>query len=218
MFSLIVISCLLLAACAAFSHMTGEPGTAPVTDGNGSAITPPVSGPDAACQGLTLEALQPCCARAHANELLIMCMGHWEWDDVAGRDDAPVGCSFVCTNADDPLADPGARDAAGADPGAGAPASDRGSVSLSYDSGAGMLVYMVRAQKQRPCDSLSVDVAVMESYPPQVQIDVRREIAKTLCVEVVTEDTVRGSVLVDTKPGIVTVRLDDKVLYAGGVS
>lgn len=89
---------------------------------------------------------------------------------------------------------------------------DTGRYYVKYDNK--FLTYRFNVTKPTPCNTLTHDVITMESYPVQVQVLVTIEPYDGICAQVISEETLEGSVIIDHKPGSFSVKVDNEEVYS----
>jgi len=80
----------------------------------------------------------------------------------------------------------------------------------------GNVAYDITIVKPTPCYSLSIRQDVMESYPAQIRFDitVKGPEEDEMCAQVLTPETLSGSIAVGHKPGLISVYINGKEVYS----
>ena len=87
-----------------------------------------------------------------------------------------------------------------------------GNLYVKYDNG--ILNYKITVEKPTPCYKIIKDERIMESYPVQVAVDLTLESSDEMCVQVISEEIVEGTINTGHKPGSFTMRFNDEVVYS----
>ncbi len=80
----------------------------------------------------------------------------------------------------------------------------------------GKVSYTAKITKPTPCHKLNVTEQILESYPVQIRIDVEKinPPANTFCAQVLDDEIISGGIILDHKPGSLTVFYEGIVLYS----
>lgn len=85
-------------------------------------------------------------------------------------------------------------------------------VYVKYENG--MLSYKITIEKPTPCYKIIKNERVMESYPVQVYVDISIESSDEICIQVIAEETVKGTINIGYKPGSFAIRLNENIIYS----
>jgi len=79
--------------------------------------------------------------------------------------------------------------------------SDEGIV-VTYSSEESTLSYSISITKPTPCHEVKAEENILDSFPPQVQVSISMSAppAGRVCIQVIEETSIEGSIAIRTKP------------------
>lgn len=89
--------------------------------------------------------------------------------------------------------------------------TDDSPVDISYEYIDGRYIYNAIVKKPTPCHKLEVETVVRESYPEQVDLNFTTKDSGEVCIQVIDEEEVSGSIEV-SKDATINVYLNGNLL------
>ena len=89
---------------------------------------------------------------------------------------------------------------------------DQDGLKVSYQDG--IFSYEFEVQKPTPCHFVEKEMMVLESYPPQLRLDLRIVDSGEICVQMIDYETISDEFEIETRPASFSVYLDGEMLYS----